>query len=43
MENKCLGALIKEERQKRNITQAELGRRIGLKASRSPTRRHSSI
>ena len=34
MENKSLGAIIKEERQKRNITQAELGRRIGLKAAR---------
>ena len=34
MENKSLGSLIKEERIKRKITQAELGAMIGLKAAR---------
>lgn len=34
MENKSLGALIKEERIKKGKTQVELGQMIGLKASR---------
>ena len=34
MENKSLGMIIREERKKKCLTQAQLGRLIGLKESR---------
>ena len=34
MENKSLGMIIREERKKKGLTQAQLGRLIGLKESR---------
>ena len=34
MENKSLGRIIREERKRKGLTQAKLGRLIGLKASR---------
>lgn len=34
MENKSLGMMIREERKKKGLTQAQLGRLIGLKESR---------
>lgn len=34
MENKCLGMIIREERKKKGLTQAQLGKLIGLKESR---------
>lgn len=34
MENKSLGMIIREERKKKGLTQAQLGKLIGLKESR---------